>query len=47
MNYEISLCGVVVKGRRVESKVPGSSPTDLFIFFFVFCVFIFYKDIAK
>ena len=35
----ISLCGEVVRCSRVESKVPGSSPTELLIafFFFFFC----------
>ena len=40
----------MVRSSRVESKVPGSSPTDLFIptfFFTVFCVVVFYKYIAK
>ena len=49
--YVISLCGVVVRCSRVESKVPGSSPTELFIpsslFFPFFCVVVFYKYIAK
>ena len=43
-NYVISLCGVVVRCSRVESKVPGSSPTELFIptfFFFPFFVLLF------
>ena len=50
-DYVISLRGVVVRCSRVESKVPGSSPTELFIpsffFFPVFCVVVFYKYIAK
>ena len=45
--YVISLCGVVVRCRRVVSKVLGSSPTELFFptfFFFPFlCVVVFYK----
>ena len=36
---------------RVEPKVQGSSPSELFIhsffFFSVFCVVVFYKYIAK
>ena len=49
-NYAMSLCGVVVRCSRVESKMPGSSPTELFnstFFFSVFCVVVFYKYIAK
>ena len=50
-DYVISLCGVWVKCSRVESKVLGSNPTELFIpsffFFPVFCVVVFYKYIAK
>ena len=50
-DYVISPCGVVVRCSRVESKVAGSSPTELFLptfFFFPFlCVFVFYKYIAK
>ena len=50
--YVLSLCGVVVRYSRVETKVPGSSPTELFFatfFFFPFlCVVVFYKyNIAK
>ena len=43
-DYVISHCGVVVRCNRVESKVPGSSPTELFIptfFFFRFLVLLF------
>ena len=43
-DYVISLCGVVVRSSRVESKVHGSSPTELFIptfFFFPFFVLLF------
>ena len=49
-DYVICLCGVVVMCSRVESKVPGSNPTELFIpsfFFPVFCVVVFYKYLAK
>ena len=44
MDYVLSLCGVVVRCSRVESKVPGSSPVELFIppfFFFPFFVLLF------
>ena len=44
-DYVFSFCCVVVKCSRVESKVPGSSPTELFIptffFFFRFLVLLF------
>ena len=43
-NYVISLCGVVVRCSRIESKVPGSCPTELYIpnfFFFPFFVLLF------
>ena len=43
-NYVISLCGVVVRCSRVEPKVQGSSPTEVFIrsfFFFPFFVLLF------
>ena len=50
-SYVISLRGVVVRCIRVESMVPGPSPTEVFfsffLFFFVFCVVVFYKHIAK
>ena len=52
-NFVISLCGVVVRCSRVKSEVPGSSPTEFFIPafcffpFFVNCVVVFYKYIAK
>ena len=42
--YVMSLCGVVVRSSRGELKVPGSSPTELFIlsfFFFPFFVLLF------
>ena len=40
-NYVMILCGVVVKCSRVESKVLGSSPPELFIpCFFFFSVFL-------
>ena len=38
-DYVISLCGVVVKCSRVESKVPRSNPTMLFIPSFFFSPF--------
>ena len=42
-------CGVVVRCSRVEPRVPGSSPIDLFfsffLFFSVFFVVVFYHDI--
>ena len=40
----VGLCGVVVRCSRVESKVPGLNPTELFIptfFFFPFFVLLF------
>ena len=42
MLYVLSLCGVVVKCSRVESKVLGSNPTELIIssFFFFFSFFV-------
>ena len=47
-DYVISLCGVVVRCSRVESNVPGSSPTEFVIpTFFLFFVVVFYKYIAK
>ena len=33
-DYVISLCGVVVRCSRVESKVLGSSPTEFFVLLF-------------
>ena len=36
----ISLGGVVVRCRRVEPMVPGSSPTELFFSFFLLFLFI-------
>ena len=49
LRYAISLCGVVVKNSRVESKVPGSNPTELYIpfSFFPFFVLLFSINIAK
>ena len=35
-DYVISHCGVVVRCSCVESKVPGSSPTELFLFLLSF-----------
>ena len=50
-DYVISLCSVVIRCSRIEPKVQSSSPTklffSLFLFFFVFCVVVFYKYIAK
>ena len=40
-NYVSSPCGVVVKCSRVEPMVPGSSPTELFFSFFLFCFLFF------
>ena len=37
--YVISLCGVVVRCRRVDYKVPGSSPTQFFFFLSFFPFF--------
>ena len=35
-----SLCGVVVKCSRLESKVPGSNPTELYSYSFFFSPFL-------
>ena len=45
--HVFSLCGVVVRGSRVEPKVQGSSLTEFFLFFPRFCVVVFYKYMAK
>ena len=50
--YVISLSGVVVRSSRVQPKVLGSNPTQLFFSFLLFfsrffCVVIFYKYIPK
>ena len=39
----ISLCGVVVRCSRVEPMVPGSSPTELFLSFFLLFCFVFFR----
>ena len=53
----MSFSGVVVRYSCVESKVPGSSPTQYLLFFLsfflsvffpvFFCVVVFYKCIPK
>ena len=47
----INLCGAVVSCCRVQPKVLGSSPTQLFFFllsfFSAFCVVVFYKYIIN